>query len=348
MGYYDLITVHNFYLHKSEHLNFADIVFISYSNGNNIWGLLHNEGGELFSEPVYYNLDNVPSDIAVGDLDQDGSEDILVPNGSNLDAWLNLPAGLEYYNFSVNDNSHDIKIVDIDNDNDNDLVGTYWGAPGSNKQIYIYTNNGDMDFELSYTKTISEGLAEIYISDLNNDHLPDIIYNCSIHFPNSANEIFNTYILFQNIDGSFQDPVSYYTGICSHKSHAADLDGNGWNDIITLNYDFYNPPPDTCTIHILHNDGTGNFVEEAQVGVNENVILNIDDFGLSNYPNPFNPETTISFSIPKDSNIDLTVYNIKGQKVKTLFNDSLDKGDYSVVWDGNDDTDRAVSSGIYF
>ena len=68
----------------------------------------------------------------------------------------------------------------------------------------------------------------------------------------------------------------------------------------------------------------------------------------SNYPNPFNPTTTISFSIPQESNVDLIVYNIKGQKVKTLVNSDLDRGNHSVIWNGVDESGKSVSSGVYF
>jgi len=67
-----------------------------------------------------------------------------------------------------------------------------------------------------------------------------------------------------------------------------------------------------------------------------------------NYPNPFNPTTTISFSIPEQSKIQIMIYNIKGQKVKTVTNESYDKGIHSVVWNGVDDSGKSVSSGVYF
>ncbi len=69
-----------------------------------------------------------------------------------------------------------------------------------------------------------------------------------------------------------------------------------------------------------------------------------------NYPNPFNPTTTISFSIPKESNIELSIYNIKGQKVKQLVSyiRQLPEGQHSIVWDGTDDNNQPVGSGIYF
>ncbi len=72
-----------------------------------------------------------------------------------------------------------------------------------------------------------------------------------------------------------------------------------------------------------------------------------------NYPNPFNPETSIEFSLKGHSNeeveVNLTVYNIKGQKVITLIDGKLNpSGQHSVRWSGKDDTGNSVSSGVYF
>ncbi len=67
-----------------------------------------------------------------------------------------------------------------------------------------------------------------------------------------------------------------------------------------------------------------------------------------NYPNPFNPITTINYSLKKESKVSLTIYNIKGQKVKQLVNDQLPTGQYVAGWNGKDDNNKSVSSGIYF
>ncbi|MEN6384987.1 MAG: T9SS type A sorting domain-containing protein, partial [Phycisphaerales bacterium] len=68
----------------------------------------------------------------------------------------------------------------------------------------------------------------------------------------------------------------------------------------------------------------------------------------SNFPNPFNPSTTISFLLPKDATCSLDVYNIRGQKVRSLINEPRFAGNHSVVWNGLDDSGKPVSSGLYF
>ncbi|MCB5267836.1 MAG: T9SS type A sorting domain-containing protein [Candidatus Cloacimonetes bacterium] len=67
-----------------------------------------------------------------------------------------------------------------------------------------------------------------------------------------------------------------------------------------------------------------------------------------NYPNPFNPKTTISFDMPKAANARLDIYNAKGQRVKTLFDGNAAYGRTSLIWNGTDSSGNAVSSGIYF
>jgi len=70
---------------------------------------------------------------------------------------------------------------------------------------------------------------------------------------------------------------------------------------------------------------------------------------LTNYPNPFNPSTTISFIVPeKISMVNISVYNIKGQKIKTLISEELTAGTHNIVWDGSNNSNKCVSSGIYF
>ena len=67
-----------------------------------------------------------------------------------------------------------------------------------------------------------------------------------------------------------------------------------------------------------------------------------------NYPNPFNPETTLKFSLSKGSDVSLEIYNMKGQRVRQLTNHFYSAGTHTLVWDGKDDNGSALGSGIYF
>ncbi len=67
-----------------------------------------------------------------------------------------------------------------------------------------------------------------------------------------------------------------------------------------------------------------------------------------NYPNPFNPETSISYSVKGNLPVVVEVYNTKGQRVRTLVNETKATGNYNVKWDGTDDNNHRVTSGVYF
>lgn len=82
--------------------------------------------------------------------------------------------------------------------------------------------------------------------------------------------------------------------------------------------------------------------------IDDPVIPSLKLTTLTNYPNPFNPETTISFIAPQAGTTKLSVFNIKGQRVNMLYNGLLSKGHHSIVWNGLDERGTAVSSGIYF
>ena len=67
-----------------------------------------------------------------------------------------------------------------------------------------------------------------------------------------------------------------------------------------------------------------------------------------NYPNPFNASTRITFQVPGLSRVELRIFNIRGQEVKTLLDENKTAGDHVLLWDGTDDRGEAVASGIYF
>lgn len=68
----------------------------------------------------------------------------------------------------------------------------------------------------------------------------------------------------------------------------------------------------------------------------------------ANYPNPFNPETVIRFSLEQESEVNLTIYNLKGQKIKVIADGVRQAGEHFSTWNGRDGSNREMASGIYF
>ncbi|GAB1468815.1 hypothetical protein MASR2M64_15700 [Candidatus Cloacimonadota bacterium] len=81
---------------------------------------------------------------------------------------------------------------------------------------------------------------------------------------------------------------------------------------------------------------------------NEDLVSALPITNLRNYPNPFNPSTTISFSVKAAGMAKLNIFNLKGQLVKCLADGALPKGEHKLIWDGKDSDGNVVGSGIYF
>jgi hypothetical protein len=93
----------------------------------------------------------------------------------------------------------------------------------------------------------------------------------------------------------------------------------------------------------LQKVSTTDYTETQDIVSQESrIVLN------QNYPNPFNPSTKISYQLKDAGNAELNIYNVKGQKVKTLVNEYLPAGNHEIVWNGLDSNGNQVSSGIYF
>ncbi len=100
-------------------------------------------------------------------------------------------------------------------------------------------------------------------------------------------------------------------------------------------------------IYRLNPQHTGNTFD-TPVSSSDHVIPVFANTLQKNYPNPFNPETTIAYSLKDAGMVDLTVYNVKGQMVKKLVAGTQNPGAHSVVWNGKDSQNKGVGSGIYF
>ena len=90
------------------------------------------------------------------------------------------------------------------------------------------------------------------------------------------------------------------------------------------------------------------FYEYDNTGISNDLDAIEIQSDLSTYPNPFNPSTTIAFSLSESGMIDISIYNVKGQKVKQLINNHLLAGKHCIEWNGENTAGDKVSSGVYF
>ena len=114
----------------------------------------------------------------------------------------------------------------------------------------------------------------------------------------------------------------------------------------------------TIYLAFRHHDSSGNYlikIDDVEIFYTGEIVSDLDPeipsvqtLLRANFPNPFNPSTTILFDIATQGLVYIDIFNIKGQKIRNLVKDHYDIGNHSVVWNGTDDNGKSVASGIYF
>jgi len=147
---------------------------------------------------------------------------------------------------------------------------------------------------------------------------------------------------------AFIGPVlSYYEYITDDFERLTDTE---WDET----YLYFSMRPDWVNIYLADSSGNsrgegGTLITSVEVDPNNPVIPETHIIAKT-YPNPFNPYVIINFSIPYDltnSLTELIIYDVTGQKVKTLFRETFPSGNYLTRWDATTDDGSGVSSGIY-
>jgi hypothetical protein len=119
-------------------------------------------------------------------------------------------------------------------------------------------------------------------------------------------------------------------------------------DLMWYNNKPYLSLPDSVPVTMPGNTPNINFNFPSAVEDEEEITLRPSEFELyQNYPNPFNPETKIEYALKKTGHVTLYIYNVLGEKVKTLLDQDQPAGFYQINWDGKNDNGKPISSGIY-
>lgn len=288
--------------------------------------ILTNASEGLFIESAGYPAGVRPFGIACGDFNGDGALDwVATDRGANTALiFLNDGAGNFFPGgiLTVSSGPRNVAVNDLDNDGDLDIIVT---NPFSSGTLTIFANDGTGNFTAFDTLAISGGPYFVSAGDLDNDGDLDLavtkfnVDSLAI-FRNGGQANFTLVAMMAVGD----DPIM----VC-----IADLDGDNDLDLAVANSASDN-------ITILKND--------LIVGIGITPAALPKQFALhQNFPNPFNPATTIRYDLPKPAQVNLTIYNILGQKVRTLVNAFETAGYKSVVWDGKNEFGHPVGSGVY-
>ncbi|MFA7549068.1 MAG: FlgD immunoglobulin-like domain containing protein, partial [Candidatus Cloacimonadales bacterium] len=281
-----------------------------------------NDDGSPDVENILYQEDNVTSDDLIWNH-YTLPEPITAPNGFFL--------GLNYDGFLA---------LAIDDGVDAPYVfqnGTHWAAMNwTNGQWQKLEDMGFRNNFLLRASGLSFGVLDranqhATRSKIDNDfkliQIPTAypIYTAEIerheHFQNE----YNIYIDGELIEASYTDR-DYTVSNISNGQHTF---------AITAVYENY-----------IESDAV--LYDFIYSGSDVNDIISLDKPFIKNYPNPFNPSTTISFNLKQDSQVSLIVYNVKGQRVTQLVSQNLKSGIHNFVWDGKTSEGKDSASGIYF
>lgn len=315
--------------------------------------ILRNDGNDIFTNVnLPSNANYVPGirqgDMKIHDLNSDGLLDIIV-NGVQTTAWwtgqIHLNQGNDVFTYAdslVALKYGELTMLDFNGDFKSDVLlsGRY-----DHEDYYckLFENLTELTntAPLAPTMISAETTDDMVIlewgmgSDAETPQL-GLSYNIKVGTSSGANDIFSS--------------MATDTGFLLKPQQ-----GNMLNSLACLINNLYNGTY-YASVQTIDNSSIGStFSEEISFEITNGLVSN-DDTGVSplitrlhkNYPNPFNPETTISFDLKTNQSVKLEIFNVKGQKVKTLCNANLNAGNHKFTWNARDNNNRRVASGIYF
>ncbi len=296
------------------------------NNGEIVEGGL--AGGFVFTSEYDFSSDNVSlnsyEDKLIFSYHTDGLYKIFVINPQDLSATVSYSLeSCELPTYDHKDNNRKTEFV----------MG--------NKFYFIDNLNGNLNmtcFDLAndFAQVCQTNIAENVMSDfviekLNNRFVvaytqgtegSERVYLRTISFLGNSDQYEEGYALPLNLESQYGPTISVLDDntifVNRIENNSADNPGV-YCDLIDLSYFVPNSSEDVSPL----------------------------TFSASNYPNPFNPETTISYNLTKAGVTKVEVFNLKGQLVKTLVNEVQAQGNQKVIWRGNNNQDKQVSSGIY-
>jgi immune inhibitor A len=302
----------------------------------------HELGHALFGLPDLYDTDYTSRGVGQWSLMAAGSwNGSLGSSPAHLDAWSRIQCGFATAtNIESNVNNQTIPNVES---SATGAIFRLWSSGILGNQYFLIENRRKTGYD---TFLPSQGLLIWHIDEgvaTNNDKEWHPGHTSDGHYLVALEQADNLYQLEQNVsDGNAGDPfpgTSNSTSFSKLTSPSTN-DYNGTNTLASVTGISASAPIMTANLSV-----------SLAADVDDNTYTNNvpQDFVLAqNFPNPFNPQTRISFDLPKSSRVRLSVYNVLGEKIEDLINDVLPAGTHSLDWVPQGKNTQQLPSGIYF
>lgn len=295
----------------------------------------------------YENLDDTFSGFAIGDFDGDGNTELIA--GGSLGILISIEAIKENsyeLNWQGNFSTYNAYMTTTTQDIDGNGKPEFW-IGGQDFQegitrLECYETTGDNNYEpvamieLRYINS----LYTFYLQakDLDGDGKEELILSIAntiliLKFEGSPND--HQYDIYYAKIGEATQPTAEFEPLS-----IADLDGDDRNDLL-LPFLKYENGQYINFSYILRQNGTVS-VEPL------NTQPTSFDVYVKSYPIPFNPTSSVRFSIAKEGIAKIKVYNSLGKEIKTLLEEQLSPGEYNIHWEAQDKYGNPLPSGIYF
>ncbi len=287
-----------------------------------------------------------------GDFDKDGyleffagnkkGKVICLENAGNNNYELTWQGKVETYNAYLSTQTNDLD----NNGKDEIWIGGdafFYGVPKT--RLFIFEPQGNNQYSIVgridiiglFTLT---GAFNMFSSDLDNDGKQEVILASGnflfvFKFTGSINHQIYDLFYFRPNENTLQGQPGGYYGATTY-----DFDKDNYPEIVigmVGNTEY----KEQYRYSFIYKQNFASKNKEMKANALETRLL-------PNYPNPFNSQTQIRFSLKENSLISLKVFNIMGEEVKTLLEDYFQSGEYSILWDGKDGKGKLLPSGIYF
>ncbi len=310
------------------------------SPGDMTIGVYTHELGHGFGLPDLYDTDYSSYGIGGWGLMSYGSWSGPGSDGSSPThpcAWSKIQMG---FTTAINVTSNITSQI-ITNVENNQSIYRLWNAGGTSTEYFLIENRQKTGYD-SFLK--SSGLLIWHIDDTKAGNTEEWYTGQpgANHFLVALKQADGLYEIEQNIDqGDAADPYPGTTANTGFNSTSLPV-SNAYDGSATF----------VSVNNIVISGDT--VIADLFVGLSSGINSEIDQLRPGsielgqNYPNPFNPSTSISFTTTKGGIAELTIYNVIGEKVTTLFEKYVSPGTKTIEWNGTDKNGNAVSSGIYF